>query len=204
MREVYPTPVNALSGVSFGDLAGTSWQWLDRYRGEYPWHQALNLVALRVLSFHLDLHWAQLSLKGELVWPTRSAKTPRAIEGHSFDYGMRVETPQPLEHYSLEASLAHALYVPLYIAGPILPFNAFASQMATPQKAVPSTAIVLYAVRLGFLFSLLEMGTRLAPAFALGRSGILSRLAPNDQAVLAFITLQLMWFKFTVIWRFAR
>ena len=47
---------------------------------------------------------------------------------------MQVRTQQPLPWtaYSFSTCVALALYPPLYIAGPILPFNAFASQLQRP------------------------------------------------------------------------
>ena len=46
--------------IHFGDLFGPELRWLDAYTGEYGWHAGLNLVVLRLVSFHLDLHWATL------------------------------------------------------------------------------------------------------------------------------------------------
>ena len=50
-------------------------------------------------------------------------------------YANRVVDALPLGEYSLANCLAHAFYVPLYLAGPTVTFNAFASQMARPQTA---------------------------------------------------------------------
>ena len=41
----------------------------------------------------------------------------------------RMQQPLPWSAYSFSTCVAHAVYPPLYIAGPILPFNAFASQL---------------------------------------------------------------------------
>lgn len=46
--------------MRFGSLLGSEFRWLDMYTGEYGWHAGLNLVVLRLVSFHLDLHWATL------------------------------------------------------------------------------------------------------------------------------------------------
>lgn len=45
----------------------------------------------------------------------------------------RAEEALPLARYSTAACMAYALYPPLYIAGPILTFNAFASQILRPR-----------------------------------------------------------------------
>ena len=54
---------------------------------------------------------------------------------HYSKYANRVVDALPLGEYSLANCLAHAFYVPLYLAGPTVTFNAFASQMARPQTA---------------------------------------------------------------------
>ena len=45
---------------------------------------------------------------------------------------VRTQQALPWSAYSFSTCVAYALYPPLYIAGPILPFNAFASQLQRP------------------------------------------------------------------------
>lgn len=47
----------------------------------------------------------------------------------------------------------------------------------------------------------LELGTHLYPVFALARSGMLPFLGPRLGAAAVFLTLNMMWLKFLVIWR---
>jgi protein-cysteine N-palmitoyltransferase HHAT len=44
----------------------------------------------------------------------------------------RAATPLPLGDYSAERFFEYVFYPPLYLAGPILTFNAFASQRRSP------------------------------------------------------------------------
>eukprot|EP00887_Chlorella_sp_A99_P004096 scaffold23.g4096.t1 len=51
-------------GVRFASLAAALAP-LDAHRGQMRWEICFNLTLLRLLSFGLDLHWRQLSLRGE-------------------------------------------------------------------------------------------------------------------------------------------
>ncbi|XP_021740624.1 putative membrane-bound O-acyltransferase C24H6.01c isoform X2 [Chenopodium quinoa] len=45
-------------GYSFSIL-GRQWAYLDNFRGTFRWHICFNFVALRMISFGCDYHWAQ-------------------------------------------------------------------------------------------------------------------------------------------------
>jgi len=115
-----------------------------------------------------------------------------------------LEAHRPEEEYSLAHCLAHALYVPLYLAGPTITFNAFASQLATPMRTVTNKDVAIYGVRLVVLWLWLEFATHYVPCFAIGVSGVFDKMGPFEVAVLAYCTLKTMWFKFSFIWRFSR
>jgi len=94
--------------------------------------------------------------------------------------------------------------VPLYLAGPTITFNAFASQLATPMRTLTTTDVAIYGVRLVGLWLCLEFATHYVPCFAIGVSGAFRQMEPFEVAVLAYFTLKTMWFKFAFIWRFSR
>ena len=61
---------------------------LDSYRGEIVWNVSLNLISLRLLSFHLDCHWAEQHFRaGKDEKETKA----RASEGASMEYWEHVE-----------------------------------------------------------------------------------------------------------------
>ena len=64
--------------------------------------------------------------------------------------------------------------------------------------------MLAYAARLLTCVALLELGAHRSHPFALGASGAYDRLSPANVGLLAYVTLNLMWLKFAVIWRFAR
>lgn len=44
---------------TFEGLLGAWFAGLDRFRGMHPWRLSFNLAILRIVSFHVDLHWAE-------------------------------------------------------------------------------------------------------------------------------------------------
>ena len=81
-------------GFSFGGFV-TSWSFMDHgvYRGILPWHISFNLVALRLLSYGLDLHAAG------------GMQRPKAVIA---------------DMYSLSNFILYVFYLPLYITGPTI------------------------------------------------------------------------------------
>ena len=95
-----------------------------------------------------------------------------APPGSSAHYASLVHAPTREVEYSLSEYVAYVFYPPLYVAGPISSFNAFASQLRRPTP-VSSRAALRYAFRkLGLVWLLLEVWTRTqyANAFAKARA----------------------------------
>jgi len=87
--------------------------------------------------------------------------------------------------------VAHALYAPLYLAGPIISFDAFRDA----QGAAPGPLGASYGLRTALLGLFLEGLLRRCPAFALGVSGAFRSLEPVDAAAFAFVTVNVLWLK---------
>ena len=117
---------------------------------------------------------------------------------------IRVVEPLDVSEYSVVNCLAHAFYVPLYLAGPTITFNAFVSQMRRPQTCYSASYMLAYGARLVVVFLLLELDLHWGPCFAIATSGSFVDMTPSQLGFLTFVTLFLMWLKFTFIWRFAR
>ena len=120
-----------------------------------------------------------------------------------------MEHPSPDVAYSLLEYVAFLAYPPLYIAGPTSSFNAFASQLHTPQRTYTHAAIARYAlVKFALIFAATEVFTHTVYANAMAVSREWSPGAggfgPDDVGVTSLMTLNFMWFKFAVIWRFFR
>lgn len=134
-----------------------------------------------------------------------------APPGSSAHYASLVHAPTREVEYSLSEYVAYVFYPPLYVAGPISSFNAFASQLRRPTP-VSSRAALRYAFRkLGLVWLLLEVWTRTqyANAFAKARAWrwevpAEERFGTLEVCAIAVATMNFMWLKFAVIWRFFR
>ncbi|KAG5185448.1 Glycerol:H+ symporter [Tribonema minus] len=194
----------------FGPLLGVA----DVFGGAYAWRLALPLLLLRVVSFNADLHWSRTgggtrsggggsggrgAAKGGAGLSTVSAAAAAAAPAAA-----RARLRQrDQDHYSVGAFLAYAFYAPLYVAGPIMTFDAFAARLGAPAAPRPG-ALRAYALRLAVALALLEAVLRVAPTFALAKSGAFGGLGAGDLALLGWATLNNMWLKFLVIWRVSR
>eukprot|EP00622_Pseudochattonella_farcimen_P000124 FR734554.1.p1 GENE.FR734554.1~~FR734554.1.p1 ORF type:complete len:294 (+),score=27.45 FR734554.1:56-883(+) len=76
--------------------------------------------------------------------------------------------------------------------------------MRRPQTCYSASYMLAYGARLVVVFLLLELGLHWGPCFAIATSGSFVDMTPSQLGFLTFVTLLLMWLKFTFIWRFAR
>mmetsp|Transcript_39453 Transcript_39453/g.106484 ORF Transcript_39453/g.106484 Transcript_39453/m.106484 type:complete len:239 (+) Transcript_39453:805-1521(+) len=83
-------------------------------------------------------------------------------------------------------------------------WNVFTHEFHNPCLLLRAGYVATYAIRLVCMVICLELGTHWSPCFALGASGAFVSTGPFEIGLLAYLTLNLMWFKFTIIWRFAR
>ena len=173
----------------------------QRRTGVYRWHVGFNMLALRILSFCLDLNETRRLEGGEGA--PASVGSPR--EGTLVSYTHRQNTPRPLKDYSFVHFLAYCLYIPCYIAGPTTTFNAFVSHVQGAQTTHDRRYVVVYALRWLFCLGLLEVGTRNVYVWALSKNRSFTENAdPLHMAMVGFFLLNGLWLKFAVIWRHAR
>ncbi|KAJ8613506.1 hypothetical protein CTAYLR_002182 [Chrysophaeum taylorii] len=98
--------------------------------------------------------------------------------------------------------VAHAFYAsaPLYVTGPTIMWGDFRN--ATHADCRPR--VLSYALRTILAAIFLELGTRRYPCFAVAATpGLLARLDPLAAAAFVLISINLLWLKFTVMWRVA-
>ena len=181
------------------------------YGGLYGWQFPANFLLLRLVSFALDAHWATLRGTGlkndETLVPAAmpsaaAATTTTATTPSSTLAGDAAAVPLHPSEYTLLNFSTYVLYAPLYMAGPIMPFDDFVRSAREPrhQRAVPWA----YAARWGACLALLEYLTQRFPLFAVLNSGLFGRLSVYEMAAAAYMALKLMWLKFLLIWRFFR
>ncbi|GAA5974348.1 hypothetical protein JCM11641_006751 [Rhodosporidiobolus odoratus] len=177
------------AGWKFGALH-PSLTFLDSYPGLLPrWHISWNISMLRLVSWGMEHYWAccaasTFSTASSLrssptnlcdfrLLASKVQSAPRTVSSTA--------TLNPSTDYSISMYLAYVLYPPLYLAGPIMSYPSFVSQLASSSSSSsssrststpdsPSTsdslpqsphsetsppALLSYTVR--FLFSLLTM-----------------------------------------------
>ncbi|KAI8573606.1 hypothetical protein RHMOL_Rhmol01G0290300 [Rhododendron molle] len=167
-------------GYRFSSI-GQHWAYLDNFRGTFRWHICFNFVTLRQISFGYDYHWACCS--------SQLDQKERNLQNNNF---------------SLAVYLCYLVYAPLYIAGPVLSFNAFASQLDTPQKNYSLREVAWYGLRWVFSLLLMELMTHLFYYNAFAISSLWKQLSPMDVFIIGYGVLNFMWLKFSLIWRYFR
>jgi len=172
----------------FTALFGSSFAWVDASRGILGWEVYFNIGLTRLIAFNLDYYWM---------------RNNRPISQHKkTELFIRQETHAPAGSFTLLHFLGYYLYIPLYLAGPVLNYNAWISQVRQPQRThslrriIGMTAAVIFytyalSISLGYYyqFSINERREYWSKedAWGIARTGLL--------------TLTYMYMKFLIIWR---
>nr|GEX82299.1 putative membrane-bound O-acyltransferase C24H6.01c [Tanacetum cinerariifolium] len=91
-----------------------------------------------------------------------------------------------IEKFAYTTYLCYLLYAPLYIAGPIISFNAFASQLDTPQKNYTLKQVAWYGIRWVLSLILMEIMTHFFYYNAFAISGIWKQLSPMEVFIVGY------------------
>eukprot|EP00698_Gefionella_okellyi_P000920 TRINITY_DN10799_c0_g1_i1.p1 TRINITY_DN10799_c0_g1~~TRINITY_DN10799_c0_g1_i1.p1 ORF type:complete len:520 (-),score=81.97 TRINITY_DN10799_c0_g1_i1:61-1620(-) len=180
-------------GFSFGRFSD-SLEWLDEWQPTYRFARTINLCLLRMISFNMDYYWAL----------RKQPSSRKSLVEDEWSYDARVETHQPLERYSFVSYFVYLFYIPVMITGPTIAYNAFISQVHRPQTTQSSRYIVVYALRFVISFLILEVGLRFFYLSAIVRYGNWSNWSAAQVATLGYLTLNFLWLKFLLLWKFAR
>jgi protein-cysteine N-palmitoyltransferase HHAT len=117
----------------------------------------------------------------------------------------RVSIPAKPGDFSFKNYLAYTLYAPLYLAGPILTFNDYISQLRYKPATITLERTTLYAIR--FIMVLLTMEVLIhfiyAVAIAQSRPGW-DTYTPFQLSMLGYFSLHHIWLKLLIPWRFFR
>lgn len=169
---------------------------------------------LRLISFNMDYYWACTAsdappLSSEKVSQflpshrnpadTSSLSQPSASPSTPTERS-RSLTSHPMHLYSFPLYLAYALYPPLYLAGPLLSYNSFLSQLITP-PTIPRRLIASYAAR--FVACLLTMELVLHSMYVVAikdesRRGAWAGTTPFELSMVGFWNLIVVWLKVCV------
>ncbi|KAH7375673.1 glycerol uptake protein [Plectosphaerella cucumerina] len=173
--------------------------WLDSYGGlNARWEVLFNLTILRLISFNLDYYWS-FTARGA------SPLEKKQLDPANLSERDRIAIPADPADYSFRNYVAYAIYVPLYLTGPILTFNDFISQLKHRPATIETARTVRYAAR--FVLALLAMEVILHYDYV----GAISSAAPvwadytaAQLSLLSFFNLHLIWLKLLLPWRLFR
>jgi D-alanyl-lipoteichoic acid acyltransferase DltB (MBOAT superfamily) len=176
--------------------SGTGEYWeipgLSGFAGMTNWAHHFNMVMLKLISFGIDLG--------------RAREAKEEVTGES--YKARMESSHAFsEYYSMQNYLSYVFYCPLFLAGPIVTFNAWYCYMVKPSGPFPVREILVYALRWTGVMLLMELFTHFMYCNAIV-AGSRDFLQISPKLSLAFAlslyVLFFMWMKFLLIWRFFR
>ncbi|XP_048225768.1 membrane-bound O-acyltransferase gup1 isoform X2 [Ricinus communis] len=187
-------------GYSFS-IFGQRLAFLDNFRGTFRWHICFNFVILRMISFGYDYHWANQDSRFD---QKKHIQRCHVCKSGKTCYQFLQERSTPNVNFSFSIYLSYLVYAPLYIAGPIMSFNAYASQLDMPQKNYAARDVFWYGSRWIFSFLLMELFTHLFHYNAFAISGLWKLLSPMDIFIIGYGVLNFMWLKFYLIWRYFR
>uniref|UniRef100_A0A8R7JWY6 Uncharacterized protein n=1 Tax=Triticum urartu TaxID=4572 RepID=A0A8R7JWY6_TRIUA len=111
-------------GYSFS-LFGQQLAFLDNYRGTFRWHICFNFVVLRMISFGCDYCWTLSS--SHFDHKKHMQKCEVCYSGKTCYFALQ-EKGLSVDKYTFLTYLCYLTYAPLYIAGPVVSYNAFAAQ----------------------------------------------------------------------------
>ncbi|KAM7270321.1 hypothetical protein ACFE04_029535 [Oxalis oulophora] len=197
------------SGYPFS-MFGHRWAYLDDYRGNFRWHICFNfgilspVVVLRMISFGYDYHWADRDSHTDQKVLQKHIEHCHICKSEKLCYQRLQDGNLKSEQYAFSIYLCYLIFPPLYIAGPIVGFNAFSSQLSVPQKNYSGRDLVIYGLRWIFSLFLMELMTQFLYYNAFAISGMWKHLSPVDIFIVGYGVLNFMWLKFFLIWRYFR
>ncbi|XP_028768255.1 putative membrane-bound O-acyltransferase C24H6.01c isoform X1 [Neltuma alba] len=180
---------------------GKQLAFLDNHRGTFRWHICFNFVVLRMISFGLDYHG--LNQESHIDQEKHYQRCQICKSGKPC-YQILQERSLRSDKFRYNTYLCYLLYAPLYIAGPIVSFNAFASQLDVPRSSNLNRNVIYYGFRWVLSLLLMELMTHLFYYNAFAISGLWKHLSPMDVFIIGYGVLNFMWLKFLLIWRYFR
>lgn len=187
-------------GYKFSSF-GEHLAFLDKFRGTFRWHICFNFVVLRMISFGYDYHWSKQYNRFD---QKKHIQRCEVCSCGRTCYVLLQERSVGDDKFSFVMYFCYLVYAPLYIAGPIISFNAFASQLEVPQKNYSVRDVTWYGVRWILSLFLMEIMTHFFYYNAFATSGVWKNLSPTDNFIIGYGVLNFMWLKFFLIWRYFR
>lgn len=199
--------ISILLVINWSDVTNVPFlSYFDSYKGlGLNWAGSFNFTILRMISFGMDNFWRLNSPKYSI---TDHQKNCKECQEARFDGSecakLRIEAPLPDSNYNLINFMAYNMYLPLYLAGPIITFNDFIAQSKKKPKSVTFNGTLIYGARWIFLFCLMEVMIHAFHVIAISKARAWDGFTPFQITMVGFWSLKHIWLKLTVIWKFFR
>ncbi|PVI06973.1 MBOAT-domain-containing protein [Periconia macrospinosa] len=171
---------------------------LDMYRGLIArWEVLFNFTVLRLISFNMDYYWSLNTTEGSSL--------EKQLDPSNLSERDRVAIPAKSSDFSFRNYFAYAVYSPLYLAGPIVTFNDYISQLRYRPHSISTKRTKLYALR--FIIVLLTMEVMIHYCYMVAifqERPDWSQFTPAQLSMLGFFNLKHIWLKLLIPWRFFR
>jgi D-alanyl-lipoteichoic acid acyltransferase DltB (MBOAT superfamily) len=185
-------------GYHFEELLGPDYSWLDQKRGLIAWEGYFKISMLRFISYGMDYYWMTTARPVTIKNPKE--KDP---------YFLAQERHLPRGQYDWWHYFAYIFYVPLYIAGPIISFNAWCCQMYNGPQSTDMEPLTRQRVwkaigRLVVIYIGFEIWLHYCYLYAINERGVWKEFKSFAVCITAYFVLNFMYTKFLIIWRFFR
>ncbi|BGP19275.1 hypothetical protein JCM10213_008207 [Rhodosporidiobolus nylandii] len=193
---------------------------LDSHPGLLPrWHISWNISMLRLVSWGMEYYWASS--------PSPAPELPTSPQQKAAPTPTRLPPTPTLstdEDYTPSLYISYVLYPPLYLAGPIMSYPSYLSQLspasssptpASPNGPSPATepvdettprALLSYAFRFAACLLTMELLLHSMYPVAIKDSGAgwWNEMRASEVAMVGFWNLVVVWLKLLLPWRLFR
>ncbi|KAI8446614.1 MBOAT, membrane-bound O-acyltransferase family-domain-containing protein [Phakopsora pachyrhizi] len=157
----------------------------NNYRGLLPrWQIGFNISMLRLISYGMDYQWASIQESN--------------VEKE------RAEMHRTKDEYGFQNYFNYIFYPPLYIAGPIITFNNFVSQINVKPITITRDSLIGYFIRFIICFLLLEFILHYMYVVAIKDAKAWVGDSMFELSVIGYWNLTIVWLKLLIPWRFFR
>lgn len=192
LTRVVPSKIRPVSVWAWALIVLFGTEWIDfpfipksLFLGFYTrWNIVFKVTVLRMISYSMDHH---CFLETKMSSSQEKGQEHDALDSSDFEW---------LEY------LAFLFYPPLYLAGPIMTFQAFISQLKNPNVQLKAT--VVYGLRMLSCFLFLDILLHYCHVQAIKESRMFVNFTPLDFGMVGFFNLKIIWLKLLIIWRFFR
>jgi D-alanyl-lipoteichoic acid acyltransferase DltB (MBOAT superfamily) len=116
-----------------------------------------------------------------------------------------VKVPANTKDYSFRNYVGYAVYAPLYLAGPILTFNDYISQLKFPPASIETSRTIKYGIRFLLCLLAIELLLHFDYCVAISKGNpVWSDYTPKQLSLLSYFNLHVLWLKLLLPWRFFR